>query len=213
LRYILAAMALALGLQIIVDQSLVTVRAAAATAGSTYVVNSTDDEPDADPSNGSCFSTPSGKCTLRAAIMQANFATDLNTITVPSGVYVLTRPGYDDTALVGDHDINAPLTIQGEGAGVTIVNGNGAVTGDRVFQILSTAHETSLSGLTIRHGQSLTSTVIGPSQGAGSAAIDAGTDIGVTTDVDGDVRPHGNGFDIGYDESTLRLIYLPLIRK
>lgn len=202
LRYILAAMALALGLQIIVDQSLVTVRAAAATAGSTYVVNSTDDEPDADPSNGSCFSTPSGKCTLRAAIMQANFATDLNTITVPSGVYVLTRPGYDDTALVGDHDINAPLTIQGEGAGVTIVNGNGAVTGDRVFQILSTAHETSL-----------TSTVIGPSQGAGSAAIDAGTDIGVTTDVDGDVRPHGNGFDIGYDESTLRLIYLPLIRK
>jgi len=49
--------------------------------------------------------------------------------------------------------------------------------------------------------------------GAGSAAIDTGTDVGVTTDVDGDVRPHGNGFDIGYDESTRWTIYVPLIRK
>jgi hypothetical protein len=49
--------------------------------------------------------------------------------------------------------------------------------------------------------------------GAGSAAIDAGTTVGVTTDVDGDVRPNGNGFDIGCDESTLWRIYLPLIRK
>lgn len=36
--------------------------------------------------------------------------------------------------------------------------------------------------------------------GAGSAAIDAGVDVGVLTDFDGDVRPQGGGFDIGYDE-------------
>jgi predicted outer membrane repeat protein len=34
----------------------------------------------------------------------------------------------------------------------------------------------------------------------GSAAIDAGTDAGVNSDFDGDPRPMGEGFDIGFDE-------------
>ncbi len=36
--------------------------------------------------------------------------------------------------------------------------------------------------------------------GLGSAAIDAGVDAGVTTDIDGDPRPLGGGYDIGADE-------------
>src|SRR5437868_4529140 len=121
-----------------------------------YVVNSSLDEPDADPSNGVCSSTPSGVCTLRAAIMLANFVTGPNTITVPSGTYVLTRPGYDDAALIGDLDIKHDLTIQGAGSGATIIDGNGSVTHDRVFQILSTVQNATLSGMTIRNGESLT---------------------------------------------------------
>jgi fibronectin-binding autotransporter adhesin len=35
---------------------------------------------------------------------------------------------------------------------------------------------------------------------AGSMAIDRGVSAGVTTDIDGDVRPQGGGFDIGADE-------------
>jgi hypothetical protein len=37
---------------------------------------------------------------------------------------------------------------------------------------------------------------------AGSAAIDAGVDAGVTTDIDGEARPWGQGYDIGADEYT-----------
>jgi hypothetical protein len=41
----------------------------------------------------------------------------------------------------------------------------------------------------------------------GSAAIDAGVDAGVTTDVDGEIRPMGLGYDIGADEF---LVCVPL---
>jgi len=42
----------------------------------------------------------------------------------------------------------------------------------------------------------------------GSAAIDAGVDAGVTTDIDGDTRPWGAGYDIGADEYTGATIYM-----
>lgn len=124
----------------------------------TYFVNSTEDTPNADPAIGICADA-SGKCTLRAAIMQADFSKGPNTILIPPGVYLLTRAGFDDSALVGDLDISNDLTIQGAGSGATIIDGNGAVTHDRVFQILNTAHQVTFSGMTIRNGQSVTSTV------------------------------------------------------
>lgn len=48
--------------------------------------------------------------------------------------------------------------------------------------------------------------------GAGSAAIDAGVDAGVTTDIDGDPRPIGPTSDVGADEWCLR-VYLPLVMR
>jgi len=51
----------------------------------------------------------------------------------------------------------------------------------------------------------------------GSAAIDAGVDAGVTTDIDGDARPDGCSFDIGADEfltdAECKRIYLPIILR
>jgi hypothetical protein len=49
--------------------------------------------------------------------------------------------------------------------------------------------------------------------GPRSDAIDAGVDAGVTVDIDGDMRPIHDGFDIGADELTAYLVYLPLLRR
>ncbi len=131
--------------------------AVALAANHTFAVNSTADLSDSDVGDGICLAL-NNACTLRAAIMQANFTAGADTITLPSGTYKLTRPGDDDMAVLGDLDITDNLTIQGAGIGLTIVDGNGAVTGDRVFQITSVAKETSFSGLTIRNGKKVTNT-------------------------------------------------------
>jgi CSLREA domain-containing protein len=144
--------------------------------GHTFVVNSTLDTPNLDPSTGICVDL-SGKCSLRAAIMTADFVQGTDTIVLAAGVYTLTRPSYDNSALVGDLDIATDLTIQGSGSGVTIVDGNGAVTGDCVFKVLSTVQNVNFNGLTIRNGQSLASTagVIGGGglymEGAGNLVL------------------------------------------
>lgn len=47
----------------------------------------------------------------------------------------------------------------------------------------------------------------------GSAAIDAGTNAGVTIDFDGEIRPQYGNFDIGYDEFTSERTFLPLVMR
>lgn len=49
--------------------------------------------------------------------------------------------------------------------------------------------------------------------GPASAAVDAGVNAGVTTDMDGDARPLGAGYDIGADEFIIYRLYLPLVLK
>jgi CSLREA domain-containing protein len=146
--------------------------------GQTYVVNSTIDAPDTDPSDGVC-ATVDGACTLRAAIMQANFATQPVTITLPAGLYRLTRVGSDDNALVGDLDIRGDLTIQGAGSGLTTVDGNSALTHDRVFKILPSASRVRLSGMTIRDGAA-TMESSPPAQMGGGIYRDGGSSSSTT---------------------------------
>jgi CSLREA domain-containing protein len=121
-------------------------------AGKTYIVNSTADRPDADVGNGICRDA-AGKCTLRAAIMQANFHAGADTISLPAGTFKLTRHGNDDMAVLGDLDITDSVTIEGAGSGLTIVDGNGSVTLDRVFQVFPSASDTTFRGLAIRNGK------------------------------------------------------------
>ncbi len=124
----------------------------------TYTVNSTDDDTDQSPGNGVCDTEPfpvgtEPKCTLRAAIQDANATAEADTITVPAGTYTLTIPlaftTMDDAN--GDLDIVGALTINGAGARSTIVRG-GVLFNDRIFENAPGTSAT-ITGLTITGGR------------------------------------------------------------
>src|SRR5690349_2260660 len=73
-------------------------------AAAPFVVNDQNDTPDLTPADSLC-STGTGTCTLRAAIQQANANAGPDTIVLAALTYNLSRPGADDTALLGDLDI------------------------------------------------------------------------------------------------------------
>ncbi|HEX3123710.1 MAG TPA: choice-of-anchor Q domain-containing protein [Rhodanobacteraceae bacterium] len=156
-----------LGRVLLVAASAFTFAAAAAAAPLTFTVNSTDDALDFNPGNGICETVAgNGACTLRAAIIEANAHAGADTIILQANVtYLLSRVGEDDTALNGDLDVLDSVTITGAGPS-TVIDGNGAVVGDRVFFF---AHcigggftvngicpngdvVATMSGVTIQHG-------------------------------------------------------------
>src|SRR5918999_172647 len=90
-------------------------------AGFPLVVNDTADRPDVSVGNGVC-ATSAGRCTLRAAIQEANALLGHDTINVPPGTYELEVPSLnDDLPSTGDHDIADSVSIVGTGAGATII--------------------------------------------------------------------------------------------
>jgi CSLREA domain-containing protein len=103
----------------------------------TFMVNSAADVPDANAGDGICRTAPDNTvCTLRAAIMEANLSPGADTIVLQANTtYLLSRVGNDDAALNGDLDVFDSLTITGAGPESTIIDGNGAATGDRVMTI------------------------------------------------------------------------------
>src|SRR3954453_5194421 len=78
----------------------------------TFTVNSTTDPPDALPGDGVCATDPlpgeGVRCTLRAAVMEADFLGGSHAITLSAGNYVLTIPpsGSND-ASTGDLNLQA----------------------------------------------------------------------------------------------------------
>jgi len=129
----------------------------AAGADLTFTVDSTADAMDADPGDDVC-ATAGGECTLRAAIMQANATPNDDTVVVPAGTYTLSIEGRDEyDARTGDLNILGDLVIVGAGSGSTIIQASatGSASGiDRVFDIRGDAYVVSISGVTIRRGNS-----------------------------------------------------------
>ena len=104
------------------------------TVPSTFAVNTTLDD----------FISGNGKFSLREAIARANINQGADVIVVPAGVF--------KTAF-GDFDITDAVTIQGAGAGVTVVDGQQI---DRVFDVIGSSPSSIkvvFQGLTIRNGK------------------------------------------------------------
>jgi len=102
-----------------------------------FTVNSAEDLPDAAPGNGSCAAS-NGKCTLRAAVMEANAKSDADTINVPAM-----------TILLGSElSVIQPVTIKGAGQAATILDGRSAT---RVLRFAARSGTHSVSDLTIQN--------------------------------------------------------------
>jgi CSLREA domain-containing protein len=121
-------------------------------AASIIIVNSTLDVKQND-----------GLCTLREAIIAANSdrrsgsrpgeciaGSGDDTIILPAGTYILTRSdsGNENASQTGDLDIRSNLTIIGDGAAVTIIDGSGIT--DRIIHTLT--GNVTISGVTLRQG-------------------------------------------------------------
>ncbi|MBX3279585.1 MAG: putative Ig domain-containing protein [Acidobacteria bacterium] len=127
-----------------------------ARAAATFQVNDSGDTADASPGNGVCADS-NGKCTLRAAIEEANALSGPDTITFSPTVFAAPGPhtiellapsiGDADTGLV----INSALTIQGPGANVLTVRRAANASQFRIFAVRSEA-TANISGLTISNG-------------------------------------------------------------
>ncbi|OGN92535.1 MAG: hypothetical protein A2Z71_07305 [Chloroflexi bacterium RBG_13_50_21] len=118
----------------------------------TINVNINTDGVDFFPGDGVCeVALGTGECSLRAAIMEANFDPNADIINLPAGIYHLTILGADENNCeTGDLDITESLTILGDKAGATIIDAEGL--GDRVLQILNAAGSFSISHTQIQHG-------------------------------------------------------------
>lgn len=145
----------------------------------TFSVDSTADAPDATPGDGICADSQ-GRCTLRAAVMEANAlggtnTIDLSLISDPATPIILDIPGADETAAgsaatgftvtsghdasKGDINITSSMSIVGAGPDKTVIEWDPSVKtdpakGDRVFHVeaVSSNIDVSISGVTIENG-------------------------------------------------------------
>jgi hypothetical protein len=77
-----------------------------------------------------------GKLSLHEAITRANTTPGADIIALPAGVFKIASGAADDGNGTGDFDITEAVTIQGAGAGLTIVSGQRL---DRVFDVIGSA--------------------------------------------------------------------------
>src|SRR5436190_10093445 len=129
-------------------------------SAATFTVNTAADTQDAVPGNGACADA-GGMCSLRAAITEANALAGADIITLPAGTYTQSLTAANDNAnLGGDFDITTPITINGAGQAITIVQSNATpnTATERVFHVLSGGTAVTISGMTIQNGKALDAT-------------------------------------------------------
>lgn len=96
-----------------------------------FAVNDSDDQRDAAPGDGLCANV-SNRCTLRAAVMEANAVVGRDCIVLPPGTFRLALAGREDDAESGDLDLRDEVLIAGAGIDATVIDAGGI---DRVFDV------------------------------------------------------------------------------
>lgn len=118
----------------------------ASAGAATFSVNSVADKPDDNPGDGVCAATIIAanpelernaivRCTLRAAVMEANALLGADQINLRRATYRLSYGGHDPetAAAVGDLDIVDKVVIKGMGRDLTKIDGSRLH--DRIFDI------------------------------------------------------------------------------
>jgi hypothetical protein len=193
-----------------------------ATLASTFTVNNAGDTDDAAPGDGACADS-GGNCTIRAAVQEANALAGADMITFAAstnGVPIqLTQAGDDNNAGNGDLDLNDDVTILGNGAANTIIQGSSDASftgnmGDKIFGInqdgIFSTLNVSISGLTVRFTKNA-NTVGGFTETGGAMDIfltGAGASPGPTVTVtnctfDSNAAQNGSGGAINIDSGDL----------
>ena len=175
-------------------------------ADGVYLVDTTDDAPDANPGDGVAEDVL-GRTTLRAAVQEANLSGLDSLIVLESGTYTLSVPGADeDAAATGDLDVGGRITVAGSGVDQTFID---AAELDRVLDVLPGGFLV-LKGLTISGGAvaddgggirnagqtTLTESRVSENsaQGRGGGIFSSGTlDIATTTIADNAAAGDGGG--------------------
>ena len=183
--------------------------ALAAPAVATFNVNSTLDEVDDNPGNGLCHSA-SNHCTLRAAVMEANFSSGAGAnIIVPSGIYTLSIPAdVGDGPNTGDLNLTTPqpstdplITLAGAGAASTIIDANQL---DRVLKI-EPDRTATVSGVTLRGGF--------VTNGSGGGLANVGTLTVINSTISGNQAvANGDGGGV-FNSGNLTLIQSTIARN
>jgi CSLREA domain-containing protein len=160
----------------------------------TYTVTRFDDPPAPD---GIC---QPGDCSLREAIIAANFNPGADTILVPAGIYRLKRFTVQDELQIADE-----VTIKKTGNGSTaIVDAGGAANTMRAFDIFA---KTTLIDIGVRNGQPLAEGAEGVAKGGG-IRIRPGASLTMTGGFVSNNTAAGTGPGGGggiYSEGTLTL--------
>jgi len=108
---------------------------AAPARANTFAVTKTEDTAD-----GAC----DADCSLREAIIAANDSPGADIITVPAGIYTLT---------IGTLEVTGPTTINGTGAGETVIDGvSGGFSILRITGLAGAPIPVTVVGLTLQHG-------------------------------------------------------------
>lgn len=120
-----------------------------AAQAATFVVNRFDDPAPLPAPNG-C--NTGGSCSLREAVLAANALPDLDTIQLDAGTYDLSIPEAGNPES-GDLDVDFGVVIQGQGSGVTVVNGVQPALNDRILEAGASGGILTITGLTVQNGR------------------------------------------------------------